>query len=333
MNIYITAPAHASSGGPEDLHLLCYHMRKDFGLNSYMYYYGYKDDNPVSEPYRVYQNPYVFEVEDNPEDILVVPEVSSGISEIVRYKKIKKFVWWLSVDNFYKTTFYNNSDLIDIFYNRFPLKDYEPFKSVKLHLAQSYYAFDHLKRKGIFNIAYLSDYIVYQKKDFNEIISRKKNKVCYNPAKGYVFSSKIIEKAKDIEFIPLQNMTRREVFRTLEDSKVYIDFGEFPGKDKIPREAALCGCCVIIGKRGSANFKEDFPIDDEFRFEYSYDNIEKIIDKIKYIFKNYEQEFKKFKNYVKVIESEKNCFISDIKKIFVDSEILEEEYDKSFGCY
>ena len=30
--------------------------------------------------------------------------------------------------------------------------------------------------------------------------------------------------------------------------KLYIDFGGFPGKDRLPREAVMHDCCIITGK-------------------------------------------------------------------------------------
>ncbi len=38
-------------------------------------------------------------------------------------------------------------------------------------------------------------------------------------------------------------------------AKLYIDFGYHPGKERMPREACLLDCCLIIGKDGSAKYK------------------------------------------------------------------------------
>lgn len=58
-----------------------------------------------------------------------------------------------------------------------------------------------------------------------------------------------MKKARELNFKPIINMTRDEVIRELQRAKVYIDFGNHPGKDRIPREAAILGCCAIVGKR------------------------------------------------------------------------------------
>ena len=100
------------------------------------------------------------------------------------------------------------------------------------------------------------------------------------------------------------------------ESKVYIDFGNHPGKDRIPREAAISGCCIITGKRGSAKYKDDVYIEDEFKFNDSEENIDSIISKINYLIENYENETKKFDLYRDRISKEEIVFEKDIDKIF-----------------
>ena len=111
-------------------------------------------------------------------------------------------------------------------------------------------------------------------------------------------------------------MTNEEVLNLLLKSKVYIDFGTHPGKDRIPREAAMCGCCVITGKRGSAKYYEDVPLRDDFKFDDKEENIDKIIDKINLCLENYEEQNKNFDEYRKGIIGEEEKFEEDIKKIF-----------------
>jgi hypothetical protein len=115
-------------------------------------------------------------------------------------------------------------------------------------------------------------------------------------------------------------MTKEEIIKTLQRAKVYIDFGNHPGKDRIPREAAILGCCVITGKRGSAAFFEDVPIPDEYKFEDKEENIPKIIEKIKDCFRNFEERYKDFEYCREVIRNEPQKFVEDIKKIFVKVE-------------
>ncbi|MFN3786827.1 MAG: hypothetical protein ACK4SW_00305 [Sulfurihydrogenibium azorense] len=111
-------------------------------------------------------------------------------------------------------------------------------------------------------------------------------------------------------------MKREEVIKTLRKAKVYIDFGFFPDPERIPKEAAMMGCCVITGKRGSAAFFEDVSIPDKYKFEDKEENIPKIVKKIKDCFENFEERYKDFDYYRQVIRNGPKRFIEDLKNIF-----------------
>jgi hypothetical protein len=191
-------------------------------------------------------------------------------------------------------------------------------RSAEFYLFQSWYAFKHFDKLN--PKYYLSDHLNNAFLETNTDLSIKENIVVYNPKKGYSFTRKIISFARDIKFIPLENMSRDMVIKTLQKAKVYIDFGNHPGKDRLPREAAILGCCVITGKRGSAAFFEDVPIPDEYKFEDREKNIPKIVKKIKDCFENFYECYKDFEYYRHVIRSERQKFIEDLKKIFIKVE-------------
>ena len=86
----------------------------------------------------------------------------------------------------------------------------------------------------------------------------KENIILYNRSKGYHLTKKIIKRLPEFTFIPLINCTREQLSALFSKSKIYIDFGNHPGKDRMPREAALNNCCIIVGKNGAANFLKTF---------------------------------------------------------------------------
>ena len=59
-------------------------------------------------------------------------------------------------------------------------------------------------------------------------------------------------------------------------TKIYIDFGYHPEKDKMPREVVLNNNC-ITNYKGSAKNKYDIPISKKFKFEQKYNDIKKLI--------------------------------------------------------
>jgi hypothetical protein len=346
--IFIACPANAATGGPELLHQLAYHLRKDLGIDAYMYYYNFNDrafDSPVHPEYEVYGNPYVTrlnEVEDDKRNIIIVPEIREGISLLQHFKNIRKGVWFLSVDYYYLlklakkdffilrainkiTKIFLGKPLINFeiisqkglskLINKYDYKKEPLLKLADFYMFQSHYAFEHFKELN--PKYYLSDYLNEDFLKTQTDLTKKENMVVYNPKKGFAFTEKIIKRAKDIQFVPLINMTRDEVIKTLQKAKVYIDFGNHPGKDRIPREAAMLGCCVITNKRGSAAFYEDVPIPDEYKFEDRDENIPKIVDKIRDCFDNYEERYKDFEHYREFIRNEPQRFIENLRKIFV----------------
>lgn len=101
----------------------------------------------------------------------------------------------------------------------------------------------------------------------------------------------------------------------MERAKVYIDFGSHPGKDRIPREAALSGCVVITGKRGAAANDIDINIPAEFKFDIE-STCGDIIKKIRDVFENFEENYRKQKNYRARILDDKPRFAREVAAAF-----------------
>ena len=81
----------------------------------------------------------------------------------------------------------------------------------------------------------------------------------------------------------------KQIINIYNKTKVYLDFGYHPGKDRMPREAALFNNCIITNKKGSAKNKLDIPINDKYKFEEKNQFRKDIKNHIK-IFKNYQNE-------------------------------------------
>ncbi|MCL2062538.1 MAG: hypothetical protein FWH03_07970 [Firmicutes bacterium] len=331
--IYVAVPAGVKTGGPELLHQLG-SVLKSNGLPAQMYYYAVgAQSSAVPEDYLKYGCETADTIEDNENNILIVPEVKTAL--LRKYKKIQKVIWWLSVNN---AAFFNaevrkqnakkrNNRFIaflkrlriNMFFSKLYEKEYKLKKIKKLrvvHLAQSQYAVDYLMRNGIKNVGFLSDYLA---DDFitSEFKADKQNYVAYNPLKGKEFTAKLIEAAEGkIIFKPIQNLTRNGVIELLRSAKVYIDFGEHPGKDRIPREAAISKCIVITNKKGSAAFAEDVSINEEFKFDDTVENIPIIIEFIQECFARYDEFSEKFESYRQKIKNEHETFDKDALTIF-----------------
>lgn len=334
--IYVYCPSGIVTGGVELLHQLV-DVINQRGGNAFIVYYG---NHPHSIPndYKKYNIKITEQIIDSEDNILVLPEVK--FNESFNYSKIQFLFWWLSVDNFFSLN-QNELKLIDLFKFSYKLgkkslvphlkniikkiihyKSYKKVFSINKLLSnnkivyncyQSEYAKQFLLSKNITNIYPLGDYI---NDDYsqNPISNEKENIILYNPKKGFDYTKKLIKKAPELNWKPIENMTRSQVKDLMKKSKIYIDFGNHPGKDRIPREARLQGCIVITGKNGSANYYEDVPIEE--KFEKKERNINNILILIKKIFDNYDFYNNKQMEYTKKIKNEKKEFENNVKEIF-----------------
>ncbi len=326
--IYVACPANYATGGPELLHQLANQLIK-MGIQAFMLYIPYGSENPVHPNYEHYKVPYATQVENSKENIVIIPEAMPQLIFDKEISKMRQVIWWLSVDNFFpyidgllqrhshKKMFKLKQLLFN--YYKIPTVKYIASKRKFYHLSQSAYATDFLKNNNIHHVAYLSDYLnkAFLSKSSSSTQKERKNVVLYNPKKGLEFTKLLIQQAPHITFVPIENMSPEQVSELLSSSKVYIDFGNHPGKDRFPREAAIMGCCIITNKKGSANFFEDVPINDEFKFGDRIDDIPKIVAKIDNCLENYNQEQSKFNHYREVIRNEEQKFKADLAKIFL----------------
>ncbi len=184
------------------------------------------------------------------------------------------------------------------------------------HLSQSEYANLFLKKNN-FKFTFIGDYTnqLYLNNSFS-INKKKEDLVIYNPKKGYKYLEKIIINNKN-KFIPIVNMSNDEIYNLMQKSKVYIDLGRLPGKDRIPREACAMKNIIILGKRGSGSNDIDFPIPNSFKIDLRNSNY---IDTVNYLIndsiENYEAKIKLFENYKEKLILEKEIFYKNTKNFF-----------------
>ena len=100
---------------------------------------------------------------------------------------------------------------------------------------------------------------------------------------------------------PLTGLTQDEIVSKYMTSKLYVDFGAFPGAERIPKEAVLYGCAVITGKRGASSFHGDVPIPDEYKFGKPNKQIHEKNKKIRFVLQNYEKVYSDFDEYRETI--------------------------------
>jgi hypothetical protein len=315
--IYIACPAHIATGGTEALHVLCFELLK-LGIKASMFYYDVIDSNTVvAKRFLQFNTPYVLSVEDSSGSAIVIPETRTDL--ISKFPLMKKYVWWLSVDNYVRPfKICGPRDLYCLIKDRVIKRNVDFNDRTLFHLCQSYYAMDFVKKQGAENVYFLMDYLGQEHCSGVDIQSQRENVVLYNPAKGRAFTRKIIKAAPEgFKFVALQNMSPEEVHKWSNKAKVYIDFGNHPGKDRFPREAAMAGCIVITSKRGSAAFYEDIPINEFYKFKDSRREIPRIISLISDCMTHYDERRVDFDGYRNFIKEDRTRFIEQVKAVFI----------------
>ena len=332
--IYVLAPFGHSTGGVELAHQLVDYLRNK-NLEAYIVYVAKGDkvisnDQSITANYSKYNLRSTDVIEDSSDNILVLPEIYFEF--ILNYKEIKIACWWMSVDFRYTRTTFSEmfkfkksakakwglvKAYLKGYYRNFRNDDNLLKKESAriIHLYQSHYAQYFLYSKGFSRLLPLSDYINLEL--VGNVDAPKKDIVLYNPAKGYEFTKKIMEAMPNVKFVALKGLNREQLRELLETSKLYIDFGHFSGKDRLPREAVSNGCCIITGRLGASFFFEDVPLEDEYKFDVNIQNIPAIVSEIRYILNNYEKCKSDFDFYRHRIMKEQEVFYNEIEEIFL----------------
>lgn len=316
--VYILCFANVQTGGVELCHQLCSQLIQ-YGVKAFMLYIPLNAEhnvaNPVHDFYRKYHLPYAFELEDDERNIFVVPEYFS--EHLYRVQRIQRVFWWMSVDNYIKR-------IAQLIGGRMSNPLSEPMPrlfyfgkddSDLTHFVQSEYARQFIKLNGVSDdkIHWVEDYLSQAFRTAQIDLCRKENIVAFNPRKGFEVTRQLMELAPDIDWRPIKDMTPAQVQELLARAKVYIDFGDHPGKDRIPREAAISGCVVITGKRGAASNDVDINIPAEFKLATTP---QAVIVKIREVFDAFDTAHAKQADYRARILDDKNRFAREVAEAF-----------------
>lgn len=306
MRVFILAPANVATGGPELLHQFARCLTKR-GIETYMVYPDADGINcPVPEVYWKYDNRYVSQYIDSGDSVLVLPETQ--IHHIDLCQKGTAMVWWLSVNNYfrsYKSLVTESSP--DVF--RLKLR-----KNV-VHFAQSHYAKMFVTQHFGITPSPLKDFInddIMEFAAFHQKTYERKKLCLYNPSKGYHHLEPVIRACRnDIRWEPLSGYQPLEMASLMCQARLYVDFGDHPGKDRIPREAAVCGCCILTNRRGSAAYQEDVGIPETYKIEDT-GQIDAVLEKIYDLVDHYGERIHEYSAYRNAVRAEKMEFLADM---------------------
>lgn len=328
LKLQVACPAYTVTGGPEALHQLV-HTARGLGVDARIVYLNkdpQSDRPPTAEPFRIYDLQIDEQIDDSPDVVLVVPETETQL--LSGSRRLHKAIWWLSVDNYHVAA----ANLIAATPRRRWWKSWQwwkrparafdlhhPDRSV-VHLAQSEYARAFLQAHGLDKVCMLTDYLrddfLAQVRNATDDSKPRAPRIAYNPKKGFDTTQLVSKRAAGtaLEFVPIQNMTPGQVIGLLCSSAVYMDFGHHPGRDRIPREAAACGCCVLTGRKGAAANPIDLPIPDDFKLDEAQPNFaDQAVTALQRLTAGHSEVALAFEPYRAVILGQKRTFEEEVR--------------------
>ena len=322
-HIFVMCPGGAMTAGPEALHQLAFDLIR-LGYPASMVYFPFDKIFDTQDPYKKYKVP-VSQYKDEFGDLLIFPEIVTTYA--LKARRAQAAIWWMSVNN-YTCNRYGNPLRDKFRYFKNLLRGLRPWRGISQlsnlqHFAQSYYALDFLESKNI-KAKLLSDPIpVYTSESYLKglepalLNANRNNIILYNPNKGIKTIHSLMMAYPQWKFVPLKGFNREELAAKFLCSKIYMDFGHHPGKDRLPREAAIHGCCIITGTFGSASNQLDVNIPNGYKLDQNSQSF--VIDfgkVVQNIFNDYVVCSAEFSRYRKIIHHEQILFDQQIKENF-----------------
>lgn len=319
--VFLVAPAGVVTGGTELSQQLGHSLRAN-GVDAQLLYFPFDTPADTPDAFLRYGVPVAALADMTPGDIVVLPEAFPKLLPL--FQGMRVYFWWMSVDNFFRVEFSRLVRLLPrSIYARSTLAALR--KGVELHLYQSEYAREFIEANALGRAESLTDYLAQEYLDGIETAATataRENLLVYNPKKGAERTALIRAELErrglsHIKPTPLQGMNRDQVKALLSRAKLYIDFGGHPGKDRIPREAAAKGACILTNKRGSAANAKDVAIDDFYKIDDTRKGFEvEAVDRIVAIMDDFEGHAPAFERYRRLIAAEPARFEDEVRAVF-----------------
>jgi len=335
--VYVYCPGNVISGGVYSLHNLCAGLIHA-GFKAGMVYHSVDPDVVNHANIRSFQVPVYTHVDDKTDNLIIVSETE--ISYLNYFKSIRKAVYWLGINNYFKKPPFRKPFHIKLLRKAILCRNYHGYSSgfientkrrlslwMKkndivwqpgiIHLSNSHYAAEFLKFKGIPKTYIIHNPVIdlFYAHSENQIV--KKTKIVFGPKtpKLLIFLCKMF---LNCEIVRLKHISPEDARLHMQEAIIFAEFGNNSGRDRMHREAALLGCVIFSNTRGSAAVYEDMPIPSEYKIPDTIKNYPRIIKQLKKKLMNYDTcqlDFTGYKNYLR---EEKNNFVPTIKSVFTE---------------
>jgi hypothetical protein len=315
--VFVLCPPHAS-GGPDALHQLVSTLN-ELGARAFISYLPPADavTAALRERYAVAPALPV----DAADNLIVIPEMMTGQARA--FAKARTAIWWLSVDHFVgyagrgehvlrrRLLLHDLRSLLRLPTSRLTWPEMRGLD----HYTPTAYAKAFLHRHGIASVP-LRDPV---NDSFLSVApaSMRRDAVAFSPQKGMDYTAQVLDALAGVPAIALQGLSRAQLIEVLRQTKVYLDFGYFPGADRMPREALLCGACIVIGRRGAAANPHDHPIPDAYKIDHTArDFAARAREAVLRIFGDFETCSRDFDPFRTALRAGPAIFAQDVRDIF-----------------
>lgn len=321
----------AYSGGGEALYQLSNDL-VDLGYNMSIVYTGKAPYNPPAKFSKYMSCIRVVnldEVEHSENSFVIVPEMATSL--LFHFPTERKYIYWLSFLHYESTIYYDP-------YSPNPIK---PVINKGVHLVgrsiKNLYRFGRPlfpldKAENLAGSWFVSNELTKRKiqhrmlihsigRDFLtagmmtpdiQMIDRS-NVVLYNPAKPSKIMNRLLER-KTFVYVPIRGLNFPDLLKLFRTSKLYIDFGAFPGPERLPKETVFNGVDVLVGCRNAAA-TDDVLIPDKYKIKMPIE-IETIESIIADTMQNYSTNYHDFDEFREMVADMERQYYIALNQIF-----------------
>lgn len=336
--IFVIYPRGVRTGGPEALHQLVSTLR-GLGQDAFLVPRPGTETAERVEAYSRYDAPEVTSIEDTVGNAVVTSEYV--MNYLGRVKHATRFCWWLSIDN--SPVFRDARKALGLWESekerriqQTKFRSLAQIRSVRSafrgeslllrnvnHLTQSQYAWSYLYSRLDILSTMVSDFTPLATVQSVDKVpsSERGTTIAYNPKKAARITELLKEELPEAEYVPLTGMSSLEVAETLASSAIYLDLGYHPGKDRMPREAAMCGAVSLVARRGSGAFHADVPIPWEHKVSPNGNILNNAKEAIQRVFSEPEAHWAMQSAYRSQIEHEQETFVREVEAAFVKGQL------------
>jgi hypothetical protein len=248
--------------------------------------------------------------------------ISSSRFDLIWFFGLSIFKQYLKNDRTYKRLLSNA--LKGEYYSSFARDKTVQIPPADIHILQSYYVYNFLinfaKTSKMF---FLHEPLEDDYLNFSISKDRKEDIVTWNTRKAYPITLKVIKalKKNKVHVVDLENVGKGNMINILGKSKIFIDIGIHPGRDRPPREAVVLGNIAVVNNHGGCFYYDDCMIEPPFKVDCYTEtkcniNPKKVAEDILHYMENYEYYYKKyFAKFREYILEEPKLYQKEIEQL------------------